>query len=146
MGNCIEGKCPITWCTERVTIENFVLAHNKPFAAGGATDMANLSVTCAACNLSMGHSYTVDAWNALGPAARGGEGGGSASKAAKIKWMGATAHHPSDGGKPAAYAGAGKGPAVVTKPADGTAASYAPLASRPAAVPVAAPRSSWCFC
>ena len=68
MGNCIEGKCPISWCTQRVTFVNCVLAHNIPFCKGGATTLENLSIACYSCNSSMGARYTVDEWNKLGSA------------------------------------------------------------------------------
>lgn len=73
MGNVLEGKCPIPWCTARVEYKDFVLAHNVPFSRGGATDATNLRVTCASCNLGMGDRYTVDEWarlaRAVGPVA-----------------------------------------------------------------------------
>lgn len=64
MGNVIEGKCPVPWCTNTVSFTTFVLAHNVPFSRGGATDASNLCVTCASCNLGMGDRMTVTEWGA----------------------------------------------------------------------------------
>lgn len=77
MGNVLEGKCPIPWCTARVEYKDFVLAHNVPFSRGGATDATNLRVTCASCNLGMGDRYTVDEWARLARAVASSTGTGT---------------------------------------------------------------------
>lgn len=71
MGNVLEGKCPVAWCTATIEFKDFVLAHNTPFSKGGATDAKNLRVACASCNLGMGNRYTVDEWSAMGAAVVG---------------------------------------------------------------------------
>jgi len=63
-----EGKCFVTWCTNRVTTFDFEVGHNVPESKGGATALSNLRPICSRCNKSMGNNYTIDEWNKISPA------------------------------------------------------------------------------
>jgi 5-methylcytosine-specific restriction endonuclease McrA len=65
MGKVFEGKCPVTWCPNTITIFDFQSGHNIPESKGGSTTLPNLIPICARCNFSMGNHYTIDEWNAL---------------------------------------------------------------------------------
>ena len=62
MGRVFEGKCPVTWCQNTITVFDFQSGHNIPESKGGATNLENLVPLCSRCNLSMGDTYTVDEW------------------------------------------------------------------------------------
>ncbi len=65
MGRVFEGKCPVTWCPNTITVFDFQSGHNIPESKGGSTTLPNLIAICARCNFSMGNQYTIDEWNAL---------------------------------------------------------------------------------
>lgn len=62
MGKKFEGKCYISWCSNRITVYDFQSGHNIPESKGGATDISNLYPICSRCNLSMNDNYTIDEW------------------------------------------------------------------------------------
>lgn len=65
MGKVFEGKCPVVWCPNTITVFDFQSGHNIPESKGGSTTLPNLIAICARCNFSMGNQYTIDEWNAL---------------------------------------------------------------------------------
>lgn len=65
MGHSFEGKCPVTWCQNTITVFNFQSGHNIPESKGGKTDLDNLIPLCSRCNLSMGNDYTIDEWSKI---------------------------------------------------------------------------------
>lgn len=69
MGKEFEGKCVVTWCTNKITAFQFEVGHNIPESKGGATTVENLRPICSRCNSSMNNKYTIDEWNKLGKAA-----------------------------------------------------------------------------
>jgi 5-methylcytosine-specific restriction endonuclease McrA len=62
MGRSFEGKCPVTWCQNKITVFDFQSGHNIPESRGGKTDLENLVPLCSRCNVSMGNQYTIDEW------------------------------------------------------------------------------------
>ena len=66
MGRVYEGKCPVIWCQNTITVHDFQSGHNIPESKGGKTTIDNLIPICSRCNLSMGNRYTIDQWNQLG--------------------------------------------------------------------------------
>jgi 5-methylcytosine-specific restriction endonuclease McrA len=62
MGRVFEGKCPVAWCKNRITVFDFQSGHNVPESKGGETSVENLIPICARCNLSMSDNYTIDQW------------------------------------------------------------------------------------
>lgn len=62
MGRVFEGKCPVTWCQNKITVFDFQSGHNIPESKGGLTTLENLIPLCSRCNLSMGDQYTIDEW------------------------------------------------------------------------------------
>jgi 5-methylcytosine-specific restriction endonuclease McrA len=62
MGRSFEGKCPVTWCQNTITVFDFQSGHNLPESRGGKTDLSNLIPLCSRCNVSMGNQYTIDEW------------------------------------------------------------------------------------
>lgn len=65
MGRQFEGKCPVSWCPNTITVFDFQSGHNIPESKGGSTTLPNLIPICARCNGSMGNKYTIDEWNSL---------------------------------------------------------------------------------
>jgi 5-methylcytosine-specific restriction endonuclease McrA len=65
MGRVFEGKCPVTWCQNTITVFDFQSGHNIPESKGGKTDLENLIPLCGRCNLSMGNQYTIDEWSKM---------------------------------------------------------------------------------
>ena len=65
MGRTFEGKCPVIWCPNTITVFDFQSGHNIPESKGGSTTLPNLIAICARCNFSMGNQYTIDEWNKL---------------------------------------------------------------------------------
>jgi hypothetical protein len=65
MGCVFEGKCKVSWCTNKVTVFDFQCGHNIPESKGGETTLPNLQAICARCNTSMGDRYTIDEWSKL---------------------------------------------------------------------------------
>lgn len=66
MGRVYEGKCPVVWCQNNITVHDFQSGHNIPESKGGKTLPDNLIPICSRCNQSMGDRYTIDEWNQLG--------------------------------------------------------------------------------
>lgn len=62
MGRIFEGKCKTTWCSNVITVFDYQCGHNVPESKGGETNIGNLVPICSRCNLSMGDTYTFDAW------------------------------------------------------------------------------------
>ncbi len=65
MGKVFEGKCPIPWCFNSITVFDFQAGHNIPESKGGETKLPNLIAICSRCNTSMGNTYTIDEWSAM---------------------------------------------------------------------------------
>lgn len=63
MHRSFEGKCPVQWCTNTITVFDFQCGHNVPESKGGKTSLDNLIPLCGRCNVSMGDRYTIDEWN-----------------------------------------------------------------------------------
>ena len=63
MGRVFEGKCPVVWCNNNITVFDFHSGHNIPESKGGTTSIDNLIPICSRCNLSMGDTYTIDEWS-----------------------------------------------------------------------------------
>jgi 5-methylcytosine-specific restriction endonuclease McrA len=68
MGHRYEGKCRVTWCTNKISVFQFDVGHNVPESKGGSTTLDNLRPICSRCNTSMNNKYTIDEWNRLGTA------------------------------------------------------------------------------
>lgn len=66
MGKEFEGKCCVSWCTNKITAFQFEVGHNIPESKGGSTTAENLRPICSRCNSSMNNKYTIDEWNTLG--------------------------------------------------------------------------------
>lgn len=66
IGAQFEGKCYVTWCTNKITVFQFEVGHNIPESKHGATVIENLRPICNRCNSSMNNKYTIDEWNTLG--------------------------------------------------------------------------------
>ena len=79
-GRVYEAKCTIGWCKNKMTVHDFHCGHNVPESRGGATLLSNLVPICARCNLSMGNTYTIDAWKGVGVSAGAGAGAGAGEK------------------------------------------------------------------
>jgi 5-methylcytosine-specific restriction endonuclease McrA len=60
----VEYKCPVTWCSNKLTPFSFDAGHNIPESKGGKTSIENLIPVCRSCNLGMGNRYTIEEWNA----------------------------------------------------------------------------------
>ena len=66
MGEKYEGKCRVTWCSNKISVFDFEVGHNIPESKGGTLELANLRPICSRCNKSMGAQYTIDEWNRIG--------------------------------------------------------------------------------
>ena len=64
MGRVFEGKCPVTWCKNTITVFDFESGHNIPESKGGATSIENLLPICSRCNKGMGNRHSIDEWGA----------------------------------------------------------------------------------
>ena len=62
MGRLFEGKCPVTWCQNTITVFDFESGHNIPESKGGATSLENLLPICSRCNKGMGNRQSIDEW------------------------------------------------------------------------------------
>jgi len=62
MGEKYDGKCRVTWCSNKISVFDFEVGHNIPESKGGKTDINNLVPICRQCNGSMGNQYTFDEW------------------------------------------------------------------------------------
>lgn len=65
MGRRFEGKCPVPWCFNSITVFDFQAGHNIPESKGGETKLPNLIAICSRCNTSMGNTYTIDEWSKM---------------------------------------------------------------------------------
>lgn len=65
MGRRFEGKCPVPWCFNSITVFDFQAGHNIPESKGGETKLPNLIAICCRCNTSMGNTYTIDEWSKM---------------------------------------------------------------------------------
>jgi 5-methylcytosine-specific restriction endonuclease McrA len=63
MGKVFEGKCPVSWCQNQITVFDFESGHNEPESKGGATTIDNLIPVCSRCNKSMSNNFTVHGWS-----------------------------------------------------------------------------------
>lgn len=63
MGRTFEGKCPVSWCQNQITVFDFECGHNQPESKGGATTIDNLIPVCSRCNKSMSNTFTVSGWS-----------------------------------------------------------------------------------
>ena len=54
-----KAKCPVSWCTKKITCFNLHAGHEIPESKGGPTTIKNMKPICANCNLSMGNRYTI---------------------------------------------------------------------------------------
>lgn len=62
MGRVFEGKCPTSWCQNKITVFDFESGHNIPESKGGQTSIENLVPICSRCNRSMSDTYSFDEW------------------------------------------------------------------------------------
>ena len=62
MGRVFEGKCPVTWCQNTITVFDFESGHNLPESKGGETNVTNLIPLCSRCNKGMGNRFTIEEW------------------------------------------------------------------------------------
>lgn len=67
MGKVFEGKCPVVWCSNSITVYDFQCGHNIPESRGGKTNVLNLIPICSRCNMSMSNTFTIDEWNKKSP-------------------------------------------------------------------------------
>ena len=61
-GEFFSHPCITTWCSNRITVFDFHVAHNIPASRGGLNTFDNLKPICARCNYAMGNRYTIDEW------------------------------------------------------------------------------------
>jgi hypothetical protein len=66
MGEKYDGKCRVTWCSNKISVFDFEVGHNIPESKGGTLELTNLRPICTRCNKSMGSQYTIDEWNRIG--------------------------------------------------------------------------------
>jgi hypothetical protein len=64
-GEQFGGKCPVVWCTKRITVFCFEAGHNIPESKGGRATIDNLIPICGECNRSMGDRYTIEEFSRL---------------------------------------------------------------------------------
>jgi hypothetical protein len=64
-GEIFSAKCPISWCSHKITVFCFEAGHNIPESKGGRTAIDNLIPICGECNRAMGDRYTIDEFSAL---------------------------------------------------------------------------------
>jgi len=64
-GEIFSAKCPISWCSHKITVFCFEAGHNIPESKGGRTAIDNLIPICGDCNRAMGDRYTIDEFSAL---------------------------------------------------------------------------------
>ena len=63
MGRVFEGKCPVSWCQNQITVFDFECGHDQPESKGGQTTIDNLIPVCSRCNKSMNNNFTVHGWS-----------------------------------------------------------------------------------
>ncbi len=61
-GERFSHPCITRWCSNRITVFDFHVAHNIPSSRGGMNSFENLKPMCARCNYAMGNRYTIDEW------------------------------------------------------------------------------------
>ncbi len=61
-GERFSHPCITRWCSNRITVFDFHVAHNIPSSRGGMNTFENLKPMCARCNYAMGNRYTIDEW------------------------------------------------------------------------------------
>jgi 5-methylcytosine-specific restriction endonuclease McrA len=64
-GRVYERRCLIPWCSNKMTVFDFHVGHDRPESKGGATELSNLRPICSRCNLSMGSQYSIQEWSQL---------------------------------------------------------------------------------
>jgi hypothetical protein len=64
-GETFSAKCPISWCSHKITVFCFDAGHNIPESKGGRTAIDNLIPICGECNRSMGDRYTIIEFSAI---------------------------------------------------------------------------------
>ena len=69
-GEIFSAKCPISWCSHKITVFCFEAGHNIPESKGGRTAIDNLIPICGECNRSMGDRYTITEFSALHEASK----------------------------------------------------------------------------
>ena len=62
IGKKFETKCYVSWCLNKITVNDFHCGHDIPESKGGETNLANLYPICSRCNTSMGDRYTLKEW------------------------------------------------------------------------------------
>ena len=69
-GEIFSAKCPISWCSHKITVFCFEAGHNIPESKGGRTAIDNLIPICGECNRSMGDRYTIIEFSAIHEASK----------------------------------------------------------------------------
>uniref|UniRef100_A0A6C0BHL4 HNH domain-containing protein n=1 Tax=viral metagenome TaxID=1070528 RepID=A0A6C0BHL4_9ZZZZ len=69
-GEIFSAKCPISWCSHKITVFCFEAGHNIPESKGGRTAIDNLIPICGECNRSMGDRYTITEFSSLHEASK----------------------------------------------------------------------------
>ena len=69
-GETFSAKCPISWCSHKITVFCFEAGHNIPESKGGRTAIDNLIPICGECNRSMGDRYTIIEFSAIHEASK----------------------------------------------------------------------------
>jgi hypothetical protein len=69
-GEIFSAKCPISWCSHKITVFCFDAGHNIPESKGGRTAIDNLIPICGECNRSMGDRYTIVEFSAIHQASK----------------------------------------------------------------------------
>lgn len=62
-GETFSVKCPVKWCTSKITVFAHECGHVVPESKGGKTTVDNLRPICGECNRGMGNNYTIDEWS-----------------------------------------------------------------------------------
>ena len=69
-GEIFSAKCPISWCSHKITVFCFDAGHNIPESKGGRTAIDNLIPICGECNRSMGDRYTITEFSSIHAASK----------------------------------------------------------------------------
>ena len=69
-GEIFSAKCPINWCSHKITVFCFDAGHNIPESKGGRTAVDNLIPICGECNRSMGDRFTIVEFSAIHQASK----------------------------------------------------------------------------
>jgi 5-methylcytosine-specific restriction endonuclease McrA len=62
-GETFSVKCPVKWCTSKITVFSHECGHIIPESKGGMTTSDNLMPICGECNRGMGNRLTIDEWS-----------------------------------------------------------------------------------